>query len=116
MLWPPNDITFLGIADDISQGDVVTIRIGTPVGIVWLMGEIAIQGRLLLVRGLHMHSEGGPNAVGIGNLRLMARLVLERLDCDEARIEGALRTTGANPDHRPRTIRIARDDRGAAGR
>ena len=111
VLWQPHDINFLGISDDASQGDVVTIRIGTPVGVVWLMGEISIQGRLLIVSGLHMHSEGGPNAVGIRNLRLMARLVLERLDCDEARIEGAVRTTGANPNHRPRPIRIARDDR-----
>ena len=114
MRWRPDELDWLGIENDGSAGDVITIRVGTPAGIVAIMGEVAIEDRTLVLRGVHI--EGArPNSVGIANLRTIAAIVLERIDCDEARVEGAARTTGANPGHQPRVVRFARRSRDPAG-
>lgn len=106
--WKFTNLTSLDLAVDESDGDVLTIQIGTPSGEVKMMAEIAFDERTLVVRGLHIHSSGGPLTVGIANLRVLVQFVLERIDCDEARIEGAIRTTGANPGRRPRGLRFTR--------
>ena len=114
MRWQPDELDWLGIENDGSEGDVITIRVGTPAGIVSVMGEVAIEGRPLVLRDVHIGG-AGPNSVGIANLRAIAEIVLERIDCDEARVEGVARTTGANPGHRPRVLRFARRSRDPAG-
>lgn len=108
MPWTVNDITAVEIEPDHTDGGVVTIRVATPAGTVRIMGQIDIEGRTLVVKGAHIQSDGGANAFGVVNLRVIALAVLERIDCDETRIEGAARTTGANPGHRPRVIRFTR--------
>jgi hypothetical protein len=108
MSWLPTDVTNVELVPDTSEGDIITIRVDTPAGQVRVMGDIDIVGRVLIVRRAHIHSEQGANAVGVANLRVIAEVVLERMDCDEARIEGATRTTGASPGHRPREIRFTR--------
>jgi hypothetical protein len=114
--WIPEQLSWLGVVDDQSEGDVVTVRIGSPSGILSIMAEVdLVDGRVLILKGTHMQSEGGPGSIGIVNLRIMADFVLERVDCDEAIIEGAIRTSGANPGHRPIPIRFRRRSRAASG-
>src|SRR5580658_8009873 len=43
----------------------------------------------------------GPNTLGLVALRELARSVMEPLNVDELRIEGAARTSGAGPGRRP---------------
>src|SRR5688500_18121847 len=62
------------------------------------------------LRLLHVHAPGA-NAIGPGNLRSLAEVVMERLDFDALEIEGALRTTGASPGRRPRPLRFTRRPR-----
>jgi hypothetical protein len=89
---------------------VVTVAFATPVGLSWMMAEPAVDGTILVLKGLHMHGDGevGPNAVGPGSLRVLADAVMERMGFDGIVVEGAVRTTGANPDHRPGRVRFAR--------
>ncbi len=108
MTWDRSDITFRGFDPDATEGDVVTITLGTPTGDVQIMAELDIEGRTLVLRNAHVDSNGGPWSVGIANLRMMASVVLEWMDCDEARIEGATRTTGANPGRTPRPFGFRR--------
>jgi hypothetical protein len=70
------------------------------------MAEIDLVGRTLILNGTHLESDGGPQSIGVANLRAVAAAVLEWMDCDEARIEGAPRTTGANPGLKPRALRF----------
>ena len=108
MAWLPEEVTAIELRPDVSEGDLLTLRVATPVGWIEIMGDIDIIGRCLLVTGAHIQSEHGANLVGVTNLRVVAQAILERMDCDEARIEGATRTTGASPGHRPRDIRFTR--------
>ena len=108
MAWALGDVGPIEMEPADSDGDLVTIRVTTPAGPVLIMGQIDIAGRRLLVTGANIESDSGPRSIGIANLRVIARAVLERIDCDEARVEGAARTTGANPGHRPRALRFTR--------
>ena len=109
MRWLSQSLVWHGLETDASEGDVITATIGTPAGRLVAMAEIDIDGRLLILRGVHVQAEGGANSVGLANLRTVMQIVLERTDCDEARVEGAPRTTGANPGRRPRVLRFTRD-------
>jgi hypothetical protein len=113
MPWTPQSLTWLGIADDgTSEGDILTALVGTPAGVLVVMGEVEFIGRVVNLRNAHIHIEGaGANKIGLVNLRTVAAFVLERIECDEARVEGAVRTTGANPGHRPRVMRFTRKPR-----
>lgn len=115
MRWPSDALVWNGVIEDASEGDVISIRIGTPTGELEIMASIEFKERTLLLIGAHIQSDGGPNSIGHGNLRSIAEFVLERIDCDEARVEGAARTTGANPGHRPRVLWFARRSRDPAG-
>ncbi len=112
MAWTIADLTWLGIDEAASGGDVITITIGTPLGQVQIMGEAAFEMRgsrsQLIVRRAHIHSDSGSNTIGVANLHTVAELILQKVDCDEARIEGAPRTSGANPGHTPRPLRYTR--------
>jgi hypothetical protein len=107
MTWLPEDITAIDLETDACDGDLATIRIRTPAGAIEIMGTVDFQGRTLLVRDAHIQGLRR-NAVGRANLYVIAKALLERIDCDEIRIEGAVRTTGANPGHRPRAMRFTR--------
>lgn len=105
--WSPDDIAYIGVEPGMSEGDVITVSVSTPVGVLRMIGLIEIEGRTLLVSGFHMQG-ASPGSVGIANLRLIGAAILERIDCDEGRVEGAVRTTGASPGHRPRVVRLTR--------
>lgn len=107
-MWKAHEIQIVGLDDGASAGDLVTVVFDTPAGRIIAIGAVSIADQTLSVRGLSIQGAAA-NAVGLVNLRILIRHVLERLDCHEARIEGALRTTGANPGHAPRVIRVTRN-------
>ena len=114
MPWAIDELTWIGADDLASEGDIITVIVSTPIGIVNVMAKVDIErdpgtGRIRVnLTGAHIHSDAGANAIGIGNLRVLADFILRKVDCDEARDEGASRTSGANPDHFPRALRFTR--------
>jgi hypothetical protein len=88
MPWTADQLEWIGVVDTDSQGDLLTIEIGTPMGTISIMGEVDIVDRVVVIKGAHIQGEGGPNSLGIRNLRTLARFVLERIECDEAVVEG----------------------------
>jgi hypothetical protein len=115
MRWRKSDVSFR-LVDAESSGVVVTIEVVVPGGSLLVMGEPRDEDRALVVSGVHMSSKGlAPNEVGVANLRVIAQMILEALDYDELIVEGAVRTTGAGPGHRPRPLRFARSRRTEAG-
>ena len=111
-MWAVADISF-EIVDDMTYDPVVTLSVETPAGVLKFMAEPIQQGNTLILQGTHVQGLS-PNAIGAGNLMVMAQAVMERMELDGLVVEGALRTTGANPGHRPRVLRFARRLRAAA--
>lgn len=107
MLWRSEDIEF-HLLDDLTSDPVVTVEIGTPGGVLLAMAEPEQNGRTLVLHRFHLQATAGANSIGPSNLRLIAEVVMERMDHDELVIEGAVRTSGANPGHRPRPHRFTR--------
>ncbi len=106
--WCKPDVAFT-LVDDQTEDSVVTIEVRVPGGELLFMGEPEDIGRSLILRRTHVESRGiGPNGVGPNNLRLIAEVVMETMDYDEILVEGEIRTTGANPGHRPRLLRFTR--------
>jgi hypothetical protein len=100
----------IDIIGDQSEGNVATARIETAVGTIVVMAEVAMEGRCLILRGLHIHGvEVGVNELRVAGLRRIVREFMEDLDVDEMVIEGSVRTTGAGPGRTPRSLRFARD-------
>jgi hypothetical protein len=106
MNWRAEDIAFT-LLDDLSADSVITVEIRTAAGLILIMAEPEDRGRTLILRRTHVQSEGGPNTIGVVNLRLLANVVMERMDYDEIIVEGAIRTTGAKPGRQPRPQRFA---------
>jgi hypothetical protein len=106
--WSGNDIDIE--VDDLGTDDpVVPARITTPAGVLEVVAEPAQEGRRLVLERLHMHGvDVGPRQFGLANLRALAQAVMERMDLDEIVIRGAVRTSGANPGHRPGERRFTR--------
>ena len=71
-----------------------------------VMAELAFEAPRTVVL-LAAHVQGpGRNAIGTAKLLAALRELKAMLDVDELRIEGAPRTTGANPGRTPRAIRV----------
>jgi hypothetical protein len=104
--WRPTEIHF-DILDDLTDHPIVTIFATTPAGVIEFMGEPVMRGRMMIIRGAHLQTMW-PQRIGVGNLYLLARMVMERMDIDGLTIEGSLRTTGANPGRKPEPIRFTR--------
>jgi hypothetical protein len=89
--------------------DVVLARIATAIGTLVVMAEVELADRALILRGLHIQGEDvGVNELGVLGVRHMVRDAMEELDVDEIIVEGAARTTGANPGRRPGRLRFTR--------
>jgi len=110
-MWTRGDIAF-DIIDDMTVDPVVTVLVSTPDGPLEFMAEPEAHGTTLVLHRLHVQSVR--QAVGAANLMVLARALLEEMGFDEFVVEGAIRTTGANPGHRPRTLRFSRRVRAAA--
>ncbi|QCO07482.1 hypothetical protein [Azospirillum argentinense] len=111
--WTAADIE-VKIHRGLTGDSVVTAEIVTPDGTIWVMAEVIIDengalGVVMTLKELHIHGEDvGSGEFGTHRLIRLAKAVMEVLDVDETVIDGAVRTTGARPGHRPRTIRIPR--------
>lgn len=106
--WSVVDL-HVALVGDRSAGPVATLAIETPAGTLFVMGEPRMEGRILHTGAIHVHGVGiGPNDIGPAALRCLVDAVLTELDCDGLVVEGAVRTTGANPGSRTRPIRLAR--------
>ena len=99
------------LIEDQSEGNIFTVEIQTAAGSLRVMAEIRVAGRTAYAGGLHIHStDRGRNAFGWVQLRSLAWEALEWLgdNYDELVIEGAVRTSGANPGRRPGDLRFTR--------
>jgi len=112
-MWSTSDIVF-EMVNDMTDDPVVTLVATTPAGRLTFMAEAMARGTTLMVRGAHVQ-DAHPNAVGTANLMVIAQALMERTGFDGLDIEGAVRTTGANPGHRPRAFRFTRRVRAATG-
>lgn len=74
-------------------------------GEIRVLTEMTKQGDTLVLKGLHMEGAGA-GSTGIRELREFARQLGKEQGVNKVVIEGAERTTGANPGHIPRTIEI----------
>jgi hypothetical protein len=100
-MWTPGDIVIV-IDDSLTDDPVLTAEIDTPAGRLKMMAEVSIRDGLLSLRGLHLHGVGvAPNAFGLGSIRRLADAVMKEFGCDEIVVEGAVRTSGANPGNAP---------------
>jgi len=112
--WTVEDLWF-EIINDMTDDPVVTLSVTTPVGVLMFVAEPVVSGTTLILRRTHVQ-DGQANAVGVGNLRVLAQALMERIGFDGLVVEGALRTTGANPGRRPGILRFTRCVRPAASR
>ncbi len=108
MRWTADQLSFEFLSDA-TDDPVVTIEIRFPAGTLLIMGEPEEQGRTLILRGVHIHSEeNGENSFGLVILRKIAKLAMERFDYDKIEIHGTRRTTGASPGRFPKPLRFTR--------
>ena len=113
-MWAVDQITFEIDAE--TDGSIAVVDVSTPAGLIKICAELHVSGRTLQVTGLHVQSELGPNAIGLNALRVIAAAAMERMDFDAIEIEGAPRTTGANPGRRSKPLRFTRARRVTPGK
>ena len=91
------------VALEITPDDVFYICLADGCVELELMGDVRLVGSSATLSSCHIQGPG-PNIMGHSALRQVARWAMERLDVNELRIEGAARTTGANPGRRPAAL------------
>ncbi len=85
---------------EIIANDLFDVRISNGSIEIELLGFADINGPTATLSGCHIQGPG-PNTADRSMLRQIAEWVMELLDVDELRIEGATRTSGTNPGRRP---------------
>jgi len=105
-MWAVEDLSF-EMVNDMTDDPVVTLRVSTPKGELVFTSEPVMRGNILVLQGTHVQG-AYPSAIGTANLMVIAQAVMEGMDLDGLVVEGALRTTGANPGRRPRDFRFTR--------
>jgi hypothetical protein len=108
-MWKPEELSF-ELQDDLTDDPVLTIKVFTPDGAFRFMAEPAITDSILILRGLRIQ-DARANALGTANLMVLAHVVMERMGLDGIVVEGAARTSGANPVRRPGAVRFTRRGR-----
>lgn len=106
-MWPRHKVRF-DIIDDVSDSSVLTVTIDVPDARIFLMAEVHEADRVLYLRRCHLFMIGPPETLRLDRLRYVARIAMEAMDYDEIILEGAARTTGANPGRRPKPFRFTR--------
>lgn len=101
-----SDVEF-DIVDELTDHPVVTIKVQTPAGSLPLMAQLSMQGETLRVDGLHAQ-DSRANAIGVGNLMVVAQAIMEKMQLDRLVVKGASRSTGADPGRTPRELRFTR--------
>jgi hypothetical protein len=100
------DDVAIEIVYDAPEGTVITARVAIAGGSIGLMGEISESGRTLLATGVHIVVRGSAGLLTKRTMETIARHVMKEMEYDEIVVEGAARTTGAPPGHRPRRLRF----------
>ncbi len=85
------------------DGDFIIAEISDAVRCWQIAATIDFVGNTAKLRGFHIQGPG-PNTTGKAELRALASWLKGELNVDERRIEGATRTSGANPGRRPSTL------------
>jgi hypothetical protein len=85
---------------EIELSEVVSVRLSNGTDEFEAMFYVRLDGRVAIFSRLDIQG-AGPNTLGQGALRNAAQSVMELLDVDKLRIEGATRTSGAGPGRRP---------------
>jgi hypothetical protein len=103
-VWTSTEIA-VEIEDAEDRTMIATVR--TPVGELKVIAEVQLVAGVLWARNVHVQGLS-PSALGRAGLNAVARKFLEEADAEALVVEGAARTTGANPHRRPRTFRYPR--------
>jgi hypothetical protein len=106
-MWSGGVVSF-ELDDELTTGSIGTLVVRSLAGEIRIMGEVLEFGRRVHVVGAHIGG-AGPHVLGRTGLLALARAFAETFDVNEILIEGAARTTGARPGHRPRALRWHRD-------
>ena len=94
--------------EEMSQGNVITLVLETPDGPIELMGYVTdLNQKELRVQQVHIQGAGAPPVTSV-KLQVMAEAVMEALHVDTVQIQGAARSSGANPGRTPRPFRFFR--------
>ena len=88
-----------------QDGDAVHIAADLPSGTISVFANMERRGTTLYLRKLHIDG-AGPGTVGISALRSVARDIGRGQGVKTVVIQGGVRTTGARPGRRPRSITI----------
>src|ERR1700689_5018210 len=88
---------------ELDVADVVFVRMSNGRIVIEAAFYAHLMGRRATFSRLDIEGPG-PNTIGLAGLREAARAVMELLDVDELRVEGAARTSGAGPGRRPAAI------------
>jgi hypothetical protein len=98
MRWRAVDI-IITLDHALTDDPIVTAQILTPSGAIDVMATVSANDSGLVFGGLHIQGmESG--RFGLGSLRRLADAIMEEMNYDEIRVEGAPRTTGANKGRR----------------
>ena len=107
-MWTADDIVII-LRHDLTDDPVVTAEIKTPDGTIWVMADLSITGDVMTLRQVHIHGHDvGSRGYGARRLLWLVQAVMEAIDVNLTIVEGASRTTGANPGRRPGPIRFQR--------
>jgi hypothetical protein len=90
---------------EFDQPGTIYVRLANGPQQTEIVADIEVGRRRIVLRRLHI-SGAGPNTMGPAALRRLLRWAKEQRDVDELRIEGAARTSGANPGRFPRALVI----------
>ena len=103
-MWTSTDIAVeIEDAEDCTM--IATVR--TPVGELTVIAEVQLVAGVLWARNVHVQGLS-PGALGRAGLNAVAHKVLEEANAEELVVEGATRTTGANPHRRQWAFRYPR--------
>ena len=103
-MWTSADIT---VEIEAAEGRTMIATVRTPAGVLQIIAEVHLASRTLWARKAHVQGLS-PGALGRAGLNAVARKFLEEADAEALVVEGAARTTGANPHRRPRSVRYPR--------
>ena len=112
-IWHRADVRFV-FEPSLSDGDIATMRVITPVGDLLVMGEPDQDDDGAVLRVRRVHTNGDPaspvkgNTIGMANLQVIGQAFLSEFGYEQLILEGAVRTSGRRKGRVPRPIRFTR--------
>jgi hypothetical protein len=85
---------------DFGGADTVLVTLTDGIQVVQVLTAVEFAGRTAMLRRLHIEG-AGRNTLGPRALRELINWAKVQLDVDQLRIEGATRTSGADPGRVP---------------